>query len=191
MLEVRIWGSANVIFSKYTPQRFLGSIWQTANTSWLFRRGLYVQKIRFISGEDVLCPSVFFPLDWLIFLSISCCVQRYCASSHTGMGCHALLQGIFPIQRSNQHLLCLLHWQAGSSPLAPPVAPLIWSSIVQFYFLWSCICGVGKKVRSGFSTICNEKSKWSFQSTQYLVNQFEKLKTLCIFMYSFSIFTYF
>ena len=33
------------------------------------------------------------------------------------MGCHALLQGIFPTQGSNQHLLCLLYWQAGSLPL--------------------------------------------------------------------------
>ena len=37
----------------------------------------------------------------------------------TGVGCHALLQGIFPTQGSNLHL-CLLHWQAGSLPLAPP-----------------------------------------------------------------------
>ena len=29
----------------------------------------------------------------------------------------ALLQGIFPTQASNPHLLCLLHWQAGSLPL--------------------------------------------------------------------------
>ena len=35
------------------------------------------------------------------------------------MGCHFLLQGIFPIQGWNPHPLCLLHWQAGSSPLAP------------------------------------------------------------------------
>ena len=35
------------------------------------------------------------------------------------MGCHALLQGIFPIQGSNLHLLHLLHWQASSLPLAP------------------------------------------------------------------------
>ena len=27
-----------------------------------------------------------------------------------GMGCHALLQGIFPTQGSNLHLLHLLHW---------------------------------------------------------------------------------
>ena len=33
------------------------------------------------------------------------------------MGCHALLQGIFPTQGSNSGLL---HWQAGSSPLDPP-----------------------------------------------------------------------
>ena len=30
------------------------------------------------------------------------------------------LQGIFPTQGSNPHLLHLLHWQAGPLPLAPP-----------------------------------------------------------------------
>ena len=35
---------------------------------------------------------------------------------NTGEGCHFLLQGIFP----TRGLLCLLHWQAGSLPLAPP-----------------------------------------------------------------------
>ena len=39
---------------------------------------------------------------------------------NTGVDCHALLQGIFPAQGSNPHPLCLLHWQAGSLPLAPP-----------------------------------------------------------------------
>ena len=39
---------------------------------------------------------------------------------NTGVGCHALLQGIFPTQGSNLRLLCLLHWQEGSLPLAPP-----------------------------------------------------------------------
>ena len=33
---------------------------------------------------------------------------------------HALLQGIFLTQGLNPHLTYLLHWQAGSSPLAPP-----------------------------------------------------------------------
>ena len=36
----------------------------------------------------------------------------------TGVGCHALLQGIFPTQGSNQHLLCILHWQADYLPLS-------------------------------------------------------------------------
>ena len=30
-----------------------------------------------------------------------------------GVGCHALLQGIFLIQGSNPDILCLLQWQAG------------------------------------------------------------------------------
>ena len=37
----------------------------------------------------------------------------------TGVGCHALLQGIFLTQGSNLSLLSLLHWQVGSLPLAP------------------------------------------------------------------------
>ena len=39
--------------------------------------------------------------------------------SNTGVGCLALLQGIFPTQGSNVLVLCLLHWQEGSLPLAP------------------------------------------------------------------------
>ena len=34
--------------------------------------------------------------------------------------CHVLLQEIFPTQGSNPCLLCLLHWQTDSLPLAPP-----------------------------------------------------------------------
>ena len=39
------------------------------------------------------------------------------------VGCHALLQGIFPTQGLNSRLWCLLHWQAGSLPLVPPLKP--------------------------------------------------------------------
>ena len=39
---------------------------------------------------------------------------------NTGVGCHALFQGIFPTQGSNPCLLHLLHWQASSLPLVPP-----------------------------------------------------------------------
>ena len=40
-------------------------------------------------------------------------------------GCHALLQGIIRTQELNPHLLCLLHWQVDSFPLAPPVKLII------------------------------------------------------------------
>ena len=39
---------------------------------------------------------------------------------NTAVGCHALLQGIFPTQGLSLCLLRLLHWQGGSLPLAPP-----------------------------------------------------------------------
>ena len=50
---------------------------------------------------------------------------------NTGVGCHFLLQGIFPTQGSNLHLL---HWQAGSLPLAPPGKP---SSPIGELFLFT------------------------------------------------------
>ena len=39
------------------------------------------------------------------------------AKKNTEVGCRALLQVIFLTQGSNPCPLCLLHWQAGSSPL--------------------------------------------------------------------------
>ena len=39
---------------------------------------------------------------------------------NNGVGCHSLLQGIFPTQGSNLCLVYLPHWQAGSLPLELP-----------------------------------------------------------------------
>ena len=41
----------------------------------------------------------------------------------TGVGFHALLQGIFLTQGLNPELLRLLRWQVGSLPLVPPKKP--------------------------------------------------------------------
>ena len=41
---------------------------------------------------------------------------------NTGVTCHFLLQGIFPMQGSNPGLLHLLHWQADSLPVASVVS---------------------------------------------------------------------
>ena len=47
-------------------------------------------------------------------------VHRDSPGKNPGVGCHALLQGSFPTQGLNLCVLCLLHWQEGSFPLAPP-----------------------------------------------------------------------
>ena len=60
-----------------------------------------------------LCPTLCNTID---------CPQDSTGKNTRG-DCHALHQGIFPTQGSNLHLLCLLHWQAGSLPLVPPGKP--------------------------------------------------------------------
>ena len=45
----------------------------------------------------------------------------------TGVGCHALLQAVFLAPGSNPRPLSLLHWQAGSLPLAPPGKPTLYA----------------------------------------------------------------
>ena len=56
-------------------------------------------------------------------------------AKNTAVGCHALLQGIFLTQGSNPYLLPLLHWQAGSLPLAPPGKPLLGSTVLWIVLL--------------------------------------------------------
>ena len=55
-----------------------------------------------------------------------CCVHGILQARTAGVGCHALLQGIFPIQESNPCLLCLLHWQVSSLSLVPPGKVSTW-----------------------------------------------------------------
>ena len=52
-------------------------------------------------------------------------VYEVSPGKNTGVGCHALLQGISPIQGFNPHLLRLLHWHAGSLQLVPPGKPIL------------------------------------------------------------------
>ena len=55
---------------------------------------------------------------------------------HTGVGCHFILQRIFPAQGSNLHLL---HWQENSLPLYYPGSPASRQSIAIFGTL-ACRC---------------------------------------------------
>ena len=71
--------------------------------------------------ELFVCPLC---VCMLIQLCLTLCDPKDCSpdrllcpwnspGKNTGVGCHFLLQGIFPIQGSNPHLL---HWQVGSLP---------------------------------------------------------------------------
>ena len=51
------------------------------------------------------------------------------------MGCHDLLQGIFPTQGWNPHLLCLLQWPAGSLSLVLPGKPKLYCMFSFVYFI--------------------------------------------------------
>ena len=70
---------------------------------------------------------------------------------NAGVGCHFLLQGIFPTQGLSPSFLCLLHWQADSLPLAPPGkaawSQVIFSGLIFFNFV---VTYMGKYRRQDF-----------------------------------------
>ena len=51
---------------------------------------------------------------------------------NTGVGCHALLHGIFLTHGPNPGVLCLLHWQVGSWPPAPLGKEVMMVDTAQF-----------------------------------------------------------
>ena len=73
----------------------------------------------------------FFATLWTIGARLS--VHWNSPGKNTGVGCHALLQGIFLTQRLNPRLLFLLHWQVGSLPLAPPGKPHMYVSVYLYH----------------------------------------------------------
>ena len=65
----------------------------------------------------LLCPTLCDP--WTVPPPGSS-VHGILQANYAGLGCYTLLQGIFPTQGSNPRLLCLLHGQESSLPLASP-----------------------------------------------------------------------
>ena len=63
------------------------------------------------------CPTLCDPIDYSPPGSF---VHGDSPGKNTGVGCHALLQGIFPIQELNPWLLRLLYWWASSLALVQP-----------------------------------------------------------------------
>ena len=69
-----------------------------------------VSKLVMVSAKSLqLCPTV---LTYGLQPTRLPCPRDF-SGKNTGGGCHFLLQGIFPTQGLNPHLL---HWQAGSLP---------------------------------------------------------------------------
>ena len=87
---------------------------------------------------------------------------------NTGVGCHALLQGIFPSPGLSPHLLRLLHRQASSLPLAPPGKPGRWCTVVGLVFislmtggvehLFTCLLATCFPVKGVFEFFCTSKN---------------------------------
>ena len=59
----------------------------------------------------------------------------------TGVGSYSLLQGIFPTQGLNPHLLHLLYWQVGSLPLRDLGSPTIEPTLLLTVCASSVILG--------------------------------------------------
>ena len=112
------------------PQAFSLSLWChlhhfTAGGQWLL-----CVKVTFISSAGACACSV---LSY-VQLFVTPWTAAHQASlnfpgKNTGARCHFLLWGIFLTQGSNPSLLCLLHWQVGSLPLAAPAKPFYFSYI--------------------------------------------------------------
>ena len=95
------------------PAELPGKLCCPANNfiSTVFLGSIYMRCVcaKLLQSCPTLCDPVerfFCPLDY--------------PGKNDGVDCHSLLQGIFPTQGLNSSLLCLLHRQAGSLPLAPP-----------------------------------------------------------------------
>ena len=77
-----------------------------------------------------------FSTSWkevLLFLHGLLCPYNF-SGKNIGVGCHFLLQGIFSTQGSNTGLLCLLHCQADSWPLATAWKPFWCVFLINFKF---------------------------------------------------------
>ena len=62
------------------------------------------------------CSSICMQMSTLMCSLPGSSIHGDSPGKNTGVGCHFLLQGIFPT-RDGAHVLHLLHWQAGSLPL--------------------------------------------------------------------------
>ena len=99
---VELLGRIVVLFLVFKEITTLSSIVHTCVPSCFSRVQLCV-TLPGSSVHGILQARI---LEWTVILS-------------SRESCHPVLQGIFPAQELNLHLLCLLHWQADAQLLAP------------------------------------------------------------------------
>ena len=93
--------------------------WETSlgllNSVFLWKQDMCARVLNHFSH------ALLFAMLW----TIACQAPLSMGSSRqeSWRGFHAPFKRIFPTQGLNLCLLCLLHWQAGSLPLAPPRKP--------------------------------------------------------------------
>ena len=74
------------------------------------------------------CPILCNPLDYIQPTRLLCPWDF--SGKNAGVGCHFLLQGIFPTQQSNLGLLCLLRCRWILYSLSYPESPLFLYSVI-------------------------------------------------------------
>ena len=97
---------------------------------WYFRH-----SIPSCFSMDHSPPGSSVPMD---FSLPSSSVHGVPQEKYTGVGCYALLQGIFLTKGLNPYLLCLLNWQEGSLPTT-----ITWEAHVCIHrcmYLCVCVC---------------------------------------------------
>ena len=110
------------------------------------------QLVEHQTPQWLTAGSIHCLLEWGVFVCsvMSSCLQtmdlaRQASLSmgfpgkNTGVGCHSLLQGIFPTQESSPCLLCLLNLQANSLPLTPPGKQAIFFFFGPHAMIWTTI----------------------------------------------------
>ena len=95
---------------------------QAGKSKWVTKVGFWVCLNRACMLRCFSCVWLFVTL-WIVACQAS--HQWDSLGKNTGVGCCALLQGIFSTQGLNLSLLCLLHWQVDSLPQATCVKNII------------------------------------------------------------------
>ena len=97
---------------------------------------------------------------------------------NSGVGCHFLLQGIFPIQGSNPCLRHLLHWQADSYTTDPAGEPWMY---IPPYVRWITnkdLHSTGNSTQCFLMTYMWKESKREWRHVYGKLNQFVALLKL-------------